>query len=148
MLCFGVQPENPADQEESLREAFRMFDRDGNGFINADELKHVMCNLGEALTEQEVCGAESPDMVFTDLGINDGCGGPVHMPHAADVQPKCCSREAKATADSPAVTALNSLSWCLVGIGAGGGHDQGGGRQRGQDGELRGGFPALQVVLV
>ncbi|PNW85262.1 hypothetical protein CHLRE_03g178350v5 [Chlamydomonas reinhardtii] len=48
------QPENPADQEESLREAFRMFDRDGNGFINADELKHVMCNLGEALTEQEV----------------------------------------------------------------------------------------------
>ncbi|KAG2442655.1 hypothetical protein HXX76_002739 [Chlamydomonas incerta] len=47
------RPEEPADQEEALREAFRMFDRDGNGFINTQELKHVMCNLGEALTEQE-----------------------------------------------------------------------------------------------
>lgn len=31
-----------------------MFDRDGNGLINAAELKHVMTNLGEALTPQEV----------------------------------------------------------------------------------------------
>lgn len=28
--------------------------RDGNGFISASEIKHVMTNLGEKLTEEEV----------------------------------------------------------------------------------------------
>ena len=31
-----------------------MFDKDGNGQINAAELRHVMTNLGEKLTDQEV----------------------------------------------------------------------------------------------
>ena len=31
-----------------------MFDRDGNGFISAAELRHVMTNLGEKLTDEEV----------------------------------------------------------------------------------------------
>lgn len=31
-----------------------MFDRDGNGLISAAELRHVMTNLGEKLTEEEV----------------------------------------------------------------------------------------------
>ena len=39
-----------SDGEEELREAFRVFDRDGNGFISAAELRHVMTNLGEKLT--------------------------------------------------------------------------------------------------
>ena len=38
------------DDEEELREAFRVFDRDGNGFISSAELRHVMTNLGEKLT--------------------------------------------------------------------------------------------------
>ena len=33
-----------------------MFDRDGNGFISAAELRHVMTNLGEKLTDEEVDG--------------------------------------------------------------------------------------------
>lgn len=31
-----------------------MFDRDGNGLISAVELRHVMTNLGEKLTDEEV----------------------------------------------------------------------------------------------
>ena len=42
------------DHEVALREAFKMFDRDGNGFIDADELRLCMMNLGEKLTLEEV----------------------------------------------------------------------------------------------
>lgn len=42
------------DTEEELREAFKVFDKDGNGYISAAELRHVMTNLGEKLTEEEV----------------------------------------------------------------------------------------------
>lgn len=31
-----------------------MFDKDGNGFISAAELRHIMTNLGEKLTDEEV----------------------------------------------------------------------------------------------
>ena len=43
-----------SDSEEEIREAFRVFDKDGNGFISAAELRHVMTNLGEKLTDEEV----------------------------------------------------------------------------------------------
>lgn len=42
------------DKEEEIREAFRVFDKDGNGYINAAELKHVMTNLGENMTDAEI----------------------------------------------------------------------------------------------
>jgi len=42
------------DSDEEIREAFRVFDKDGNGFISAAELRHVMTNLGEKLTDEEV----------------------------------------------------------------------------------------------
>jgi calmodulin len=32
----------------------QVFDKDGNGFISAAELRHVMTNLGEKLTDEEV----------------------------------------------------------------------------------------------
>ncbi|KAL0713701.1 hypothetical protein Bca4012_020679 [Brassica carinata] len=42
------------DSEEELKEAFRVFDKDQSGFISAAELRHVMTNLGEKLTDEEV----------------------------------------------------------------------------------------------
>ena len=45
----------------------RVFDKDGNGLINAAELRHVMTNLGEKLTDQEV------DEMMKDADI-DGDG--------------------------------------------------------------------------
>ncbi|PKC60368.1 calmodulin [Rhizophagus irregularis] len=37
-----------------MAQAFKVFDKDGNGFISAAELRHVMTNLGEKLTDEEV----------------------------------------------------------------------------------------------
>lgn len=42
------------DSEEELRVAFRVLDKDMNGFITAAEIRHVMNKLGEKLTDEEV----------------------------------------------------------------------------------------------
>lgn len=43
-----------ADTEAELREAFAVFDKDGDGFIGATELQSVMSQLGENLTLEDV----------------------------------------------------------------------------------------------
>lgn len=53
-LLMMARKMKDTDSEEELREAFRVFDKDGNGFISAAELRHVMTNLGEKLTDEEV----------------------------------------------------------------------------------------------
>lgn len=40
--------------EEELIEAFEVFDENYNGFISAAELRHVLTNLGDQLTDEEV----------------------------------------------------------------------------------------------
>lgn len=42
---------NPVDD---LTEAFKVFDKNGDGKIDPKELRHVMTNLGEKLTDDEV----------------------------------------------------------------------------------------------
>ena len=42
------------DSEDELIEAFKVFDRDGNGKISAHELRYVMLSSGEDLTEQDI----------------------------------------------------------------------------------------------
>ena len=46
--CFVFR--DPVD----VRQAFKMFDKDGNGTVSASELRRVMMNLGEKLSEEEV----------------------------------------------------------------------------------------------
>lgn len=43
-----------ADSQEEIEEAFKVFDKDGNGYISSTELRHVMTSLGEKLTDEEV----------------------------------------------------------------------------------------------
>merc|ERR1711924_200080 len=52
-LSLMARKMKDTDTEEELIEAFKVFDRDG-GFISAAELRHVMTNLGEKLTDEEV----------------------------------------------------------------------------------------------
>ena len=42
------------DTEEEIKDAFRIFDKDGNGLISAHELRQIMMNLGEKLTDEEL----------------------------------------------------------------------------------------------
>ncbi|KAK3599650.1 hypothetical protein CHS0354_029111 [Potamilus streckersoni] len=42
------------DTEDEIKEAFKVFDKDNNGLISPSELKSVMVNLGERLTDEEV----------------------------------------------------------------------------------------------
>ncbi|XP_030562441.1 neo-calmodulin [Drosophila novamexicana] len=42
------------DSDEELREAFKIFDKDEDGFISPAELRFVMINLGEKLTDEEI----------------------------------------------------------------------------------------------
>ncbi|KAL2308873.1 hypothetical protein Nmel_005043, partial [Mimus melanotis] len=53
-LSLMARKMRDTDSEEEIREAFRVFDKDGNGYISAAELRHVMTNLGEKLTDDEV----------------------------------------------------------------------------------------------
>jgi len=45
---------NKETDQELIRLAFKVFDKDGNGFITAQEFKRFMTTMGEKFSEEEV----------------------------------------------------------------------------------------------
>lgn len=40
--------------EDNLRDAFRLFDQDEDGFIGPSDLRNIMNNLGEKVTDEDI----------------------------------------------------------------------------------------------
>ena len=40
--------------EEDIKEAFRFFDNKGNGFVSAEEIRHILLEIGDKLTDEEM----------------------------------------------------------------------------------------------
>lgn len=60
-----MKEKKPNNQEEFI-EGFKVFDKESNGLISAAELRHLLTQLGERLTEKEV------DILLA--GMEDGQG--------------------------------------------------------------------------
>mmetsp|Transcript_86946 Transcript_86946/g.130354 ORF Transcript_86946/g.130354 Transcript_86946/m.130354 type:complete len:154 (+) Transcript_86946:117-578(+) len=59
---------DPGLQEETIMESFAVFDKDRNGTVEAAELKHVLCKMGEFMDAKEV------DKIIADFAEVDGEG--------------------------------------------------------------------------
>ena len=68
-LTMMARKMRDTDSEEEIKEAFKVFDRDNNGYISAAELKHVMTNLGELDGYCSFCslGADGLSVVAVDV---------------------------------------------------------------------------------
>lgn len=53
-LTILARTSKPPASEEEIKEAFRVFDKEGDGTVSASEMRHVLTNLGEKLTEDEI----------------------------------------------------------------------------------------------
>jgi len=62
-LQFMAPRLRDVESEENLRHAFKAFNRTGYGFFDAHDLRIVMGNFGELLTDQE-CGILLSEMDF------------------------------------------------------------------------------------
>ena len=46
--------EKDVDTEEEVLKAFKFFDKEGNGLININDLKHIMITVGKNISEAEI----------------------------------------------------------------------------------------------
>jgi len=113
-----------AESESELVEAFKAFDRDGSGFISAAELRHVMTNLGEKLTDDEVDSMVRECDVDGDGSINyeefvktmmmwDGpsvSSAPLHSSAPPSHPAPAAASVARAPAAAPVATSSDSFA--------------------------------------
>ncbi|KAJ2188542.1 RAS1 protein, partial [Coemansia sp. RSA 521] len=64
MRMLAVQLPPPTNEDEELKSAFNVFDKDGNGTICKSELRQVMQSLGERLDDDEI------DAMFKEADAN------------------------------------------------------------------------------
>ena len=65
-LCI----DDKEDQEDQLREAFMVFDKNGDGFLSSSELQYAMTSLGERLSSEELHGLMSEADLDGDGQLN------------------------------------------------------------------------------
>jgi calmodulin len=49
-----VEEEDPEAMRQELREAFRLYDKEGNGYITTDVLKEIFKELDNTITEDDL----------------------------------------------------------------------------------------------
>jgi len=54
LIARFVMEEDTSALEEELREAFRLYDKQGNGYINVSDLRDILRALDEKITEDEL----------------------------------------------------------------------------------------------
>ena len=61
-LTISLKEMHDEDIEDEIRDAFRVFDREGHGYISVVDLKDVLTHLGEKLSLEECeVSAEQPE---------------------------------------------------------------------------------------
>ena len=53
-LSLMVKKMKDTSSDEKILDVFKSFDKDGNGYVSASELRSIMMSLGEILTDVEV----------------------------------------------------------------------------------------------
>ncbi|XP_029435135.1 calmodulin-like protein 6 [Rhinatrema bivittatum] len=53
LILMSIYLEKTKNQDEELRAAFKMFDKEAKGYIEWNTLKYVLMNAGEPLNEEE-----------------------------------------------------------------------------------------------
>merc|ERR1712048_1539796 len=110
-LSLQARKMKDTDTEEELIEAFKVFDRDGSGLISVAELRHVMSNLGEKITDEEM------DEMIREVDIDGGFDQPTPSTIAvASPKPLLPPASAKPTDNLQPLVLLQSFdgSWDLT----------------------------------
>ena len=53
-VCVCVSAGRETQRTEEFIRGFQVFDKEGNGFIGAGELRYVLTQLGEKMSDEEV----------------------------------------------------------------------------------------------
>ncbi|KJE96977.1 myosin alkali light chain 6 [Capsaspora owczarzaki ATCC 30864] len=69
-LPYITRPTKEPGNADDFIDGLRVFDKDGNGFMSAAELRHVLTSLGERLTDDEVDSLLVGVEIDKDGGIN------------------------------------------------------------------------------